>query len=699
MAPHGVWEGGSDPAHGHSHGHGHSHSGAAHGHSHGEGSGAGEGPCLWRWRYYLARLALRVAAVVTVALLVRFFPGAASAAGSAVLGSINSLPGGWSAVAFCAAATAFCAVSPMGYLPAVAAGIAFAPEAAIPVTYVSVSLGALLNAALVRGACLGRLPPALRARYEARGEALLGTGSLGLALEAHPIGMVALLRMPFLANGALNYILSLKSSLPLWKMLLGNAIGFLPGSVIFPIAGAQVRSLGVLIANGAGDGAERDTTLGVFFGIAAAVLLASLATYTISKRLLKRLAADKVAAAAAAAAGDPDGDSAHKPLAVRGGLLQLTAHLSAADGAYELDLFVQTAARKPLAVRATSVAGLVRGDGGSGPPRPVVFEPAPADERPAGEAAGGGCSQFVAKAPFLTPAAPVAVSVRIALEEGGEADDAEWVGFVPQYSRFFLSRRTSEFHKPLRRYAHVASAAAPPAAAPPTAAPPVAAPPAAAPPAAAPPTAAAFSAAAFSAAAFSAATFSAWLCRRPLARTSSRSEKRSTSAAACGRVSSVKRKSSSATSTTRARRSPAFMRPVSFSNCVHAMGTLLWFGMQIMRIQRPSSRSVLTALNDWLPPLTCATASVRPCVGRTLPRLSGIQSSCVLKRPVMAPCCSGETQTWPSLQAESARSSTTFGCDSERSVSCGGRPRGSKTRTSPPSDSSTRANSKASSRE
>ena len=672
MAPHGVWEGGSDPAHGHSHGHGHSHSGAAHGHSHGEGSGAGEGPCLWRWRYSVARLALRVAAVVTVALLVRVFPGAASAAGSAVLGSIHSLPGGWSAVAFCAAATAFCAVSPTGYLPAVAAGIAFAPEAAIPVTYVSMSLGALLNAALVRGACLGRLPPALRARYEARGEALLGTGSLGLALEAHPVGMVALLRMPFLANGALNYILSLKSSLPLWKMLLGNAIGFIPGSIIFPIAGAQVRSLGVLIANGAGDGAERDTTLGVFFGVAAAVLLASLATYTISKRLLQRLAADKVAAATAA--GDPDGDSAHKPLAVRGGLLQLTAHLSAADGAYELDLFVQTAARKPLAVPATSVAGLVRGDGGSGPPRPVVFEPAPADERPAGEAAGGGCSQFVAKAPFLAPAAPVAVSVRIALEEGGKADDAEWVGFVPQYSRFFLSFRES-----LRRYAHVASAAAPPAAA--------------------PPTAAAFSAAVFSAAAFSAATFSAWLCRRPLARTSSRSEKRSTSAAACGRVSSVKRKSSSATSTTRARRSPAFMRPVSFSNCVHAMGTLLWFGMQIMRIQRPSSRSVLTALKDWLPPLTCATASVRPCVGRTLPRLSGIQSSCVLKRPVMAPCCSGETQTWPSLQAESARSSATFGCASERSVSCGGRPRGSKTRTSPPSDSSTRANSKASSRE
>jgi hypothetical protein len=43
-------------------------------------------------------------------------------------------------VAFCAVASAFCAVSPTGYLPAVAAGIAFAPEASIPITYVAVSL-------------------------------------------------------------------------------------------------------------------------------------------------------------------------------------------------------------------------------------------------------------------------------------------------------------------------------------------------------------------------------------------------------------------------------------------------------------------------------------------------------------------------------------------------------------------------------
>ena len=35
-----------------------------------------------------------------------------------------------------------------------------------------------------------------------------------------------------------------------------------------------------------------------------------------------------------------------------------------------------------------------------------------------------------------------------------------------------------------------------------------------------------------------------------------------------------------------------------------------------IRIQGPRRRSVLTALNDWEPPDTCITASVRPYVGR-----------------------------------------------------------------------------------
>ena len=73
---------------------------------------------------------------------------------------------------------------------------------------------------------------------------------------------------------------------------------------------------------------------------------------------------------------------------------------------------------------------------------------------------------------------------------------------------------------------------------------------------------------------------------------------------------------------------------VSDVNCVYALGTELWLGMVNIRIHRPKIRKELTALNDCDPPLTWAMARVRPCVGRTEPDDSGIQSICCLKMPV-----------------------------------------------------------------
>ena len=56
------------------------------------------------------------------------------------------------------------------------------------------------------------------------------------------------------------------------------------------------------------------------------------------------------------------------------------------------------------------------------------------------------------------------------------------------------------------------------------------------------------------------------------------------------------------------------MRPAS-SNSMNALATDDWFGMRSIRIQRPSTRIWMTALNDCEPPLTCITASVFSCVG------------------------------------------------------------------------------------
>src|ERR1700761_9568099 len=103
------------------------------------------------------------------------------------------------------------------------------------------------------------------------------------------------------------------------------------------------------------------------------------------------------------------------------------------------------------------------------------------------------------------------------------------------------------------------------------------------------------------------------------------------------------------------------MRPSSV-NSLKALATEDWFGIVIMRIQRPRTRIWLTALNDCEPPETSITASVLPLVGRTAPTDRGIQSIWAFMMPVRAPGCSGEHQTMPSDHSASCRSSCTFGC-------------------------------------
>ena len=83
--------------------------------------------------------------------------------------------------------------------------------------------------------------------------------------------------------------------------------------------------------------------------------------------------------------------------------------------------------------------------------------------------------------------------------------------------------------------------------------------------------------------------------------------------------------------------------------------------MVTMRIQRPSTRRVLTTLNDCEPPQTCITARVRPWVGRTPPSSSGSQSIWFLNTAVSVPWRSGDTHTWPSDHCDHSRSCCTLG--------------------------------------
>jgi hypothetical protein len=107
----------------------------------------------------------------------------------------------------------------------------------------------------------------------------------------------------------------------------------------------------------------------------------------------------------------------------------LTAHLSKKDG-NELDIFFETADDKkptPVAFPLKSFKAQVKP--AEGPPKEVVFECAPANERPKGEKPGT-CSHFVAKVPWMKATDSLYVVVRLKLD--GEDLSIRWRNFNPK---------------------------------------------------------------------------------------------------------------------------------------------------------------------------------------------------------------------------------------------------------------------------
>ncbi|MFO0848998.1 MAG: hypothetical protein U0871_10665 [Gemmataceae bacterium] len=106
-------------------------------------------------------------------------------------------------------------------------------------------------------------------------------------------------------------------------------------------------------------------------------------------------------------------------------LAYLTAHLSKSGN--ELDVFFEGHDDgKPVALPlAKFAAKAVKTDGSE---IDLLFEPAPANERPAGEAPGT-CSHFVAKAPTITATDAYAVTATIPID--GKDRRVRWRNFVP----------------------------------------------------------------------------------------------------------------------------------------------------------------------------------------------------------------------------------------------------------------------------
>lgn len=135
--------------------------------------------------------------------------------------------------------------------------------------------------------------------------------------------------------------------------------------------------------------------------------------------------------------GDHKDETAHGHSHERGKMLiadagtyhfLLTARLAKAG--HELDLFIETPVSKdpqPVALELESFEAQATTDEGES--QTLTFEPAPPEERPAGEKVGT-CSHFVAKAPWMKPEDDLLVVAKFTVD--GKELVARWKDFNPK---------------------------------------------------------------------------------------------------------------------------------------------------------------------------------------------------------------------------------------------------------------------------
>lgn len=242
-------------------------------------------------RVFATRLALRLVVLGAGVALLRVFSAQFSALGGAYASVLASLGPSGGAALFFALAALFCAVSPTGYAPAVLAGASFDAAPAVAVAYFSVVCGAALNLALVRGAL--RRVGWLRRRCGPGSRKGVLLAGLDAALARYPLRMTALVRLPFIANGALNYLLSL-SPLPAAPLLAGSAIGLAPGAALFALAGGHARSVLAMIVAGE---PPPPAAVAILVATSAALVFAIAAVVVVARRVAR---AEAQAAASAA---------------------------------------------------------------------------------------------------------------------------------------------------------------------------------------------------------------------------------------------------------------------------------------------------------------------------------------------------------------------------------------------------------------
>eukprot|EP00483_Globobulimina_turgida_P010806 UN10827 len=154
----------------------------------------------------------------------------------------------WLPVVMSALFSIWLAVSPNGSAPTMVSGVMFDSKlTAILVSYVSINIGAALNLLWIRYLVL---------RYEENGFVKCALKLFGinrfrkmtfvrkLFKTWNPIKILAILRLPYFNAGIINYLFSFQSDkITFVQYLIGNSIGFIPGSILFCLFGAEISSL------------------------------------------------------------------------------------------------------------------------------------------------------------------------------------------------------------------------------------------------------------------------------------------------------------------------------------------------------------------------------------------------------------------------------------------------------------------------
>lgn len=202
---------------------------------------------------------------------------------------IHSQPLSLATCIFTLCSIPFSAFTPGSYAPTVLAGATFPLYIAIPIAYLSMNMAALLNILVMRHcahACWTYIAARIQRRLE-RSPNSTRVSALTQLLHVSPVKTIVLLRLPYLASGILNYYFSSIRTLSIRHQIIGNAIGLLPGSILFSVLGGQARTLAEIVWDG-----HTDATSITVFVLITTIVIVSIAgiVYMVRKKTAQQAA-------------------------------------------------------------------------------------------------------------------------------------------------------------------------------------------------------------------------------------------------------------------------------------------------------------------------------------------------------------------------------------------------------------------------